>query len=68
VLDGVDIIYIAPPVILAVVVVLIGIWQFGKHGIKRAIIAAVRAVFWGGLILVVLFVIWVMLYYAGGGH
>jgi len=67
-INGVDIIYIIPPVILAVVALLIAAWQFKKHGIKRAILSLIAVLLAGGLFLFVLFVIWIVIYYAEGGH
>ena len=67
-INGIDIIYIIPPIVLGFVAVLVGLWQFRKHGIKRAIISLILVLLFGALFLFVLFVIWIVVYYAGGGH
>jgi hypothetical protein len=67
-IDGVDIIFIGPPIILAAVAVLIAVWQLKKHGIKRAAISLVLVLLCGSVFLFMLFVIVIGTYYAGGGH
>ncbi len=67
-LDGIHPIFIIPPVILLLVAIVIGFWRFSKHGAKRSLISIVRVIVYGGFALFILFVIWVGMYYAGGGH
>jgi hypothetical protein len=68
VINGIDIIYIIPPLVLAASAILIGLWRFSKHGAKSALISASRVLVYGGFTLFVLFLIWIGIYYAGGGH
>jgi hypothetical protein len=67
-LDGVDIIFFIPPFLLLVAAALVGLWQFSKHGAKRALIASGGVLVLGGFLVFALFVIWIAIYYAGGGH
>ncbi len=67
-IDGVDIIFIIPPVVLVIVAVVAGLWRLSKHGTKSALTSVVRVIVYGSLILFVLFIVWVGMYYAGGGH
>jgi hypothetical protein len=67
-INGVDIIFIIPPVVLAIIAVVFGLWQFSRHGAQGALKSVARVILYGGFILFVLFLIWVGLYYAGGGH
>jgi hypothetical protein len=66
--DGVDIIFFIPPFLLLVVAALVGLWQFSKHGAKRALVSVAIALVSGGVLIFALLVIWLTIYYAGGGH
>lgn len=66
--EGVDIIFIIPLALVVIVALAVGVWQFSKHGAKRAVISVVISLVSGVFLLFVLFAIWVGIYYAGGGH
>ena len=65
---GVDLFFIIPLVVLVVVAVLAGLGGGAERGTKGALTSFVRVVVYGGALLFVLFMIWVGMYYAGGGH
>jgi hypothetical protein len=67
-LDGVDIIFIVPPVFLVLLAFTIGAWRLSTRGIKAAIMTFVRVLVFGGFALFILFFVWVGIYYGGGGH
>jgi hypothetical protein len=67
-IDGVDIIFIAPPLLLLLLAIVVGTHRFSKRGSKAAIMSVVRILGYGSLTLFILFIIWTVLYYAGGGH
>lgn len=67
-IEGVDIIYIIPPIVLAIVALLVGLRRLSEHGPMGALTSSLRVIVYGGCILFVLFLLWVGMYYAGGGH
>jgi hypothetical protein len=46
----------------------VGLWQFSKHGAKRALLASFIILALGGLLIFALLVVWLYIYYSGGGH
>jgi len=67
-IDGVDLIFIAPPVALLAVAIAAGLWGLSKRGMRGAVTAVVRVLVYGGFALFALFLIWAGMYYAGKGH
>ncbi len=67
-IGGVDIIFILPPVALVVAAILVGLWVRKRRGVKIALISGAGVICCGGVILFLLFILWVYIYYAGGGH
>jgi hypothetical protein len=67
-IDGVSIIFIAPPVLLVILAIAIGVWRLSSQGPKAAIVSVFRILIYGGFALLVLFFVWVWIYYSGGGH
>ena len=65
---GVDIIFIAPPVLLILVAIMVGVWRLSKRGAKAALVSVVRILVYGGFALFILFFIVIGFYYATGGH
>jgi hypothetical protein len=66
-IDGVHIIFIAPPLLLLLLAFVVGASNV-SHGTKAAVTSAVRVLAYGSVALVILFIMWVVIYYAGGGH
>ena len=66
--EGVDPIFIIPPALLVVVALAAGLRKLSTGGYKSAALAVFRVLFYGGFILFLLFIAWIALYYAGGGH
>jgi len=66
--DGVDIIFIAPPVLLALLAITVFAWRLSNRGPKAALVSMVRVVVYGTFALFILFCVFAGLYYAGGGH
>jgi hypothetical protein len=67
-MNGVNIIFIAPPLILITLALTVGTWRLSTHGTKAALVSVVRILVYGALLLFILFFVWVGLYYAGSGH
>ena len=67
-IDGVHIIFIAPPVLLILVAIIVGAWRLSKRGAKAALISSVRVLVYGGFALFILFFVVIGFYYATGGH
>jgi hypothetical protein len=67
-INGVNIIFVLPPVLLVLTAIAVGGWRFSTRGPKAAGVSFVRIIVYGGFILFVLFLVWASLYYAGGGH
>lgn len=65
---GVDIIFTAPPLLLLLMAIAVGAWQFSKRGTKAAVISVVRIIVYGSFVLFILFAAILAMYYAGGGH
>lgn len=68
IIEGVDNIFIVPPLIVLALAIFYGIFQFAKTGPKKAAISFARVIFYGGLVLIALFIAFSALYFAGGGH
>jgi len=67
-IGGVDIIFILPPAALVVAAVFVGLWVQKRRGVKSALMSFIGVICGGGLILLLLFMLWVAIYFAGGGH
>ena len=67
-IDGVHIIFIAPPMVLIFLAIVVGIWRLSKRGTKAAVISVVRILVYGGFALFVLFLVVIGFYYGTGGH
>jgi hypothetical protein len=67
-INGVDLFFIIPPVILVIVAVVVGLWRLSRHGAKRALMSVVRVIVYGSFILFGLLILFTAMYYAGGGH
>ncbi len=67
-MNGVDIIFIAPPVFLVLLAITVGAWRLSSRGAKAAGVSIIRIIVYGGFALFILFFIWVGLYYSGSGH
>ena len=67
-INGVDIIFIAPPVFLILLAITIGAWRLPTRGTKAAFVSVVRVLVYGGFALFILLFVWIGIYYAGGGH
>ncbi|HEY0099213.1 MAG TPA: hypothetical protein VGB76_09685 [Pyrinomonadaceae bacterium] len=66
--NGVDIIFFIPPLLLLIVATVVGLWQYSKHGAKRALLASFIVLALGGLLIFALLVVWLYIYYSSGGH
>jgi hypothetical protein len=66
--NGVDELFIIPPLALALLVAVIVAWRLPKHGAKGAIVPAAVALIGGGVILFLVYVILIAMYFANGGH
>jgi len=67
-IDGVHIVFIAPPLFLILLTIAVGGWQFSTRGTKAADVSVVRIRVYGGFLLFILFFVLIGIYYAGGGH
>jgi hypothetical protein len=67
-INGVDIIFIAPVVLLVLLAITVGAWRLSTRGTKAAAVSVLRVLVYGSFALMILFFAWVALYYAGGGH
>ena len=67
-INGVDWIFIIPPLALVLLVAVIVAWRLPKHGAKGAIVPAVVALLCGGVILFLCYVVLIAIYFANGGH
>ena len=65
---GINIIFTAPLLLLLLLAIAVGAWQFSKHGTKAAVTAVVRIIVYGSLVLLILFTAILAMYYEGGGH
>jgi cytochrome c oxidase assembly factor CtaG len=65
---GISIIFIAPPLILLLLAIVVGAWRFSKRGAKAAATSVVRIIVYGSFVLFVLFMAVLAMYYSGGGH
>jgi|GEM_PF-6067904 hypothetical protein len=67
-IDGVHIIFIAPPVFLLLLAITVGIWRVSTRGTKAALVSVVRILVYGGVTLFILFFVLIGFYYSTGGH
>jgi len=67
-IDGVHIVFIAPPLFLILLAIAVGVWRFSTCGTKVGVVSVVRILVYGGFLLFILFFVWIGIYYAGGGH
>ena len=67
-ISGVHIIFIAPPLFLLLLAIVVGTHRFSRRGAKAAITSVVRILVYGSFILFILFITLIGVYYAGGGH
>jgi pimeloyl-ACP methyl ester carboxylesterase len=65
---GVDKLFLVPPLALLILAIGVGVWRGAKYGAGRGVKAAALTTGVGGIILVVLFVVYLIAYYANGGH
>jgi hypothetical protein len=65
---GVNIIFIAPPVLLVLLAMIVGAWRLSRRGPKAALVSLVRIFVYGGFALFILFFLMIGSYYATGGH
>jgi cytochrome c oxidase assembly factor CtaG len=65
---GINIIFIAPPLILLLLAIVVGAWRFSKRGAKAATTSVVRIIVYGSFVLFILFMAVLAMYYSGGGH
>jgi len=66
--EGVDNFFIIPPFILLTVAAVAGLWQFSKHGAKRALFVVFLILVCGGCLVGALFIISLYIYFSNGGH
>jgi hypothetical protein len=67
-IDGVHIIFIAPPVFLLLLAITVGTWRLSTRGAKAALVSVVRILVYGVFTLFILFFVWIGIYYSTGGH
>ena len=67
-INGVHIIFILPPILLVLLAIAVGVWRFSTGGRKRALVAVIRILVYGGFAVFVLFCALIVFYYATGGH
>lgn len=67
-INGIHPIFIIPPILLILLALVSGIRRARRGDAKDSVSSVIRILVYGGLVLFLLFIGWVFLYYAGGGH